>query len=33
MPELDINKSQLEDLISAKGYYIKVENSEIDNYR
>ena len=33
MPELDINKSQLKDLISSKGYTIKVDTSEIDNYR
>lgn len=33
MPELDINKSQLEDLISSKGYTIKVDTSEINNYR
>ena len=33
MPELDLNKSQLEDLISSKGYTIMVDKSEIDNYR
>lgn len=33
MPEMEINKSQIEDLISTKGYMISVEQSEIDNYR
>lgn len=33
MPELHINKIQLEYLISTKGYSIEVQISEIDNYR
>ena len=33
MPERDTNKSQLEGLISQKGYTITVKKSVIDNYR
>lgn len=33
MPEIEVNLSQMEELISQKGYSIKVDRSEIDNYR
>lgn len=33
MPECQVNKNQLEYLISDRGYSIKIYNSEINNYR
>ena len=33
MPELDTNLSQIDYLVSLKGYSIEVEKSKINNYR